>query len=162
MKLKTVKLSFGIFHGGIGAVGGFAEIDKSFRQHAQIIGMTHENGLCSLKTFENRRFCRHFHIGGAVFADGTAFHGASAEVGHELKTVANSEHWYSESEKLIGAFGRGVVINAGGTARQNDSDGIHAFDFFNGGIARLYKGVYSAFSDSAGNKLLILTAEVQN
>ena len=55
-----------------------------------------------------------------------------------------------------------IQVHRVGTAGENDADGVHGLQLGQGGRVRLYLAIHIAFTDPAGDELVILSAEVQN
>ena len=58
----------------------------------------------------------------------------------------------------VGCF---CVVDAVGAAGEDEADGVHGFQFFQGGRIGLDFTIYIALTDAAGDQLVILSAEIQ-
>jgi hypothetical protein len=67
-------------------------------------------------------------------------------------------------EKISGsAWGRVSIVDAVGSAGEDDADGVNAFDLVQSGIGvGLDLAVDAAFADAARDELVVLAAEIQN
>ena len=84
-------------------------------------------------------------------------------VRHKLDSVADSENRDSKLKYLRVIVRRGLIINAVRTSCENnalvsDASYLISRNF----IIRLYFRIYMLFTDSACNKLIVLTSEIQN
>ena len=87
---------------------------------------------------------------------------APQRVGHELTAIADPQHRHAQVEDLRIAERRILSIDAARSAGEDESDGIHAFEFLQRRGVGLYLAVHPALPDPPGDQLVILTAEIQN
>lgn len=87
---------------------------------------------------------------------------AAQMVGHQLAAVANAQNRHSQGENRRIHLGRRLQIHAVGTAGENDANGIKSPNLVHGHGVGLDLAIYAALPDPAGDKLVILTAEIQN
>ena len=83
-------------------------------------------------------------------------------MGHKVTAVANAENWYSHIENFFGTQRRTLGINAVGASRKNNTRRVHCPNFVKRRFVGFYLAVYSALADASRNKLIVLTAEVED
>ena len=101
-------------------------------------------------------------FGVAVFALGAGADLAAEVMDDEVQAVTDAEGGKAELEHL-GIGGRGVcVIDRGGSAGEDDADGVIALDFGDGNGAGQDDGEDVELADAARDELGVLRAEVEN
>ena len=83
-------------------------------------------------------------------------------MGHELHTVANTQHGDAHREQRGIDHGSALVEYRGGTAGKNQRIRRKGADFLRRDAERLNFAVNTAFTNAAGNQQIILTAKIQN
>ena len=83
-------------------------------------------------------------------------------VRHQLTAVADTQNGHAQRKQGRINLRRSVIVNAVGAACEDDALGVLRLDFLQGFFPGHDFAVYMMFSDTAGNQLIILTAEVQN
>ncbi len=81
---------------------------------------------------------------------------------HELAAVADTENGNAKVKDLLSYSGRTFKINTVGTACEDDTYRIHRFDLFEGSFIGFDFAVHAALTHTSGDKLIVLTAEVEN
>ena len=87
---------------------------------------------------------------------------SAQSVNHELSTIAYSEDGNAKLQNFPVHSGGVVKINAVRAACEYNALWIHRLDFFDGGLVGFYLAVNVVFADAARDKLIVLTAEIQN
>ena len=87
---------------------------------------------------------------------------STQRVSHELHAVADTKNRDAQVEDLLG-HSRGIFkINAVRSTGEDDALGVHRADLLNGGLVGLDLAVDFVFSHAACDKLVVLTAEIEN
>ena len=105
-----------VHNGGKGAVIGACGNGKALRHLHNAVRVAHEHHLVLFKTLKEAEAVVNGDSGLAVFAGAAGFHLASEHVGHELSTVADSEHGHAELKNLRVAAQGLVGVDAVGAA----------------------------------------------
>ena len=80
----------------------------------------------------------------------------------QLAAVADAQDGDAQLEDLRIGLGRLGIVYAVGPAGKDNADGVHRLDLRQRGGVGLDLAVYAAFPDSPGDKLIILTSEIEN
>ena len=83
-------------------------------------------------------------------------------MGHQLAAIADTKDWNAHAEDLRVIVGGFLLIHTARATGEDDTDGVHGLNFFQGGSIGLDLAVDIAFPDTACNQLIILPAKVQN
>ena len=83
-------------------------------------------------------------------------------MGGQLHAVADAENRNTQSIKLRVNHGRVFIPDGGRTAGKDDADGLLFPDFLHRDAPRDNFGIDVAFTDTAGNQLGILAAEIKD
>ena len=89
-------------------------------------------------------------------------HMATQLVHHQLTAVADTKNGHTPVVNIRVNGGRIRQISAVGAAGKDETLGVFGLDFSKVGAVRLNLAIHIAFTDTAGNQLVILAAEVQN
>ena len=81
---------------------------------------------------------------------------------HQLAAVADAEDGHAPVVNFGVDSGRIRQVSAVGTAGKDNAFRVLGLDFGKVGTVRIDLAIYVAFADTAGNQLIILTAEIQN
>ena len=87
---------------------------------------------------------------------------AAQSVGDELAAVANAQNGHAPGKDLGIHMGGLLQIDGVGAAGEDDADGVHGLQLAEGRGKRLDFAIDIAFTDAAGDQLVILAAEIQN
>ncbi|CDE18982.1 putative uncharacterized protein [Acidiphilium sp. CAG:727] len=136
VKLHAVKALFAVFHSRDWTGFGFTYYPESRGGDGNIVGVAHPAYVFFVYALENRRRSIVFYIALAVFAGFGVFDFAAERVRHKLRSVADAEYGNTEIEYFGVDMGRIFVVNAVGSARENNSFGIKRLDFVKRHIAR--------------------------
>ena len=112
--------------------------------------------------FKQRGRPIHFHLRLAVLADRGSFYAAVQQIGHQLGTVTNSQNRDPQLEDFLRTSGRVLSVYAVGPSCKNDALRIHFLNLFKAHSTGVDFAVHIAFSDSSGNQLIVLSAEVED
>ena len=135
---------------------------EAFRRLGNIIGMAHPAYRHRGNLLKQKGGLIYLHLGLSILADRSGGYLSAQLVCHQLGAIADAQDRNTQIKNRLINVGGFLQIYAVGTAGKDDALGIH---FFNG-LQRHSIGVHFAvdiaFADTAGNQLIILTAEVQN
>ena len=162
VELEGIEAAGIVCHGGVGAGFRMGDGDEALRQDVYLVGMAHKADLRSVKPFKQEGRRVHAHSGLAVLAGGAGGDLAAERPCHQLCAVAYAEHGNAKLEDLLLAMGRGRIVNTVRAAGENDADGRDAAHLVRGDITRAHDGIHRAFAHAPCDKLLILSAEIQN
>ena len=124
--------------------------------------MTHPTDILAFNALEKRAIRLQLYGSLAKFADTSAFNMAAQSMSHELMSVADAKNRHAQLKNTGIGFWRFRSINAVRTACKNYTFWILCLDLFKGIGIRDNLAVNSAFSNSSGNQLIVLAAEVNN
>ena len=96
----------------------------------------------------------------AVFRGDAGSHLAPQGIRDQLTAVADAQDRDAQMKDLRADPGGGVVIHAVGAAGENDAHRVQCPQLLNGGLIAFHFAVYAAFTDSAGDQLVVLTAKI--
>jgi hypothetical protein len=163
VELYGIQLPFRIFHSSYRAVFRVCSNGKAFRCLRDIVRVAHP-GDCLFRQFLALKQSAGFVINGFRFTvfRGSAGGNSSAQcIRHQLTTVADTQNRNSHFKNFFCNVGRFFVINAVRAAGEDNAHRFPRCDFLQRcGIAD-YFAVNTAFPHASGNKLIVLTAEVQ-
>ena len=165
MELHAVKPPFFIRDGGVGA--GIAPCDnaKAVRYLRHIVAVTHP-GHTVFGQAPEQRACRvkpglRFPVlpRGIVLSGGDS---AAEVVREKLAAITDAEDGDAEPEKLGVCLRAFLIVNAAGTSGEYKPDRLSRLNLAHGGGKRLYLAVDAALPYAAGDKLIVLAAEVKD
>ena len=160
MELDAVEFLFLILHGSNGAFFRGGNDGKAFRGLFRIVLMAHPAHIVLFQTGEETGFIVQHYSGLAVFPAAGMGHHTAQSLGHELVAVADAQDRDAHFENPFIHAGGIFRIDTVGTAGQDDGLGILGFDLVQGVIVRNDFAVHTAFTNSSGNQLAVLCAEV--
>ena len=159
MGLDGVDLFLRVLHGGYGALGGKGGDLIALGQITDPVGVAHPHHGNVLK--EQGSFLGHGHVNFAVLG---GFGGDDAALCHpadELGAVADAQNRDAQLQHHGIVVGGGHIEYAVGAAGEDDALIVPGLDFLRGdGIERFDLRVDMEIPDSAGDQLIVLTAEV--
>lgn len=97
-----------------------------------------------------------------IFAMFRRAHFSSQRMNHELQSVADAEHRYSQLKYTRIGYGRVFVVNRARATGKNDADRMLISYLLNAGVARENYGIDVLFADSAGDQLRILRPKIED
>ena len=162
MELYAIKLAFIIDHCRDRAFACHGISLESFRYFRNIIVVAHPANIPAFYAFEQRTICLQFHGSLAKFADTSAFNMSTQSMCHELMSIANAKNRHTQLENTGINFWSFFSIYAVWSTCKNYTFRIFRFDLFKRIGIRNNLAVNSAFSNSSGNQLIVLAAEVNN
>ena len=162
MELDSVDFLFGVADCGEFGVRGFRRGDESFGKRGDFVPVGHPDLKRRGEPVEKRGFAGDFDFRLAVFACMTAGDFAAERHDGQLEAVADSEHGNAEVEDFRIALRGIVLIDACGSAAEDDSHRSFLADFFNRSAEGNDTAVNLAFTDSPRDQLAVLRTEVQN
>ena len=80
----------------------------------------------------------------------------------EMESVTDAEDWDAEGEQRGVGIGSIGVVDRGGSAGEDEADGLEGADFGNGRRTGEHDTEDVLLADAAGNELGILRAEVED
>ena len=162
MELDAVELLVLILHGSDGTFFRLGNDGKAFGSFFRIVLMAHPAYVVLFQAGEETGFIVQRHSGLAVFPAAGMGHFAAQSLGHELISIADAQNRDAHFENALIHTGGIFRIDTVGTAGQDDGLGILGFDLVQGIIVRNDFAVHTAFTNSSGNQLAVLCAEVNN
>ena len=102
------------------------------------------------------------NLGSAVFTDRSRRNLAAQLVSKKLRAVADAKHRNAELKNLRIALRGILAVHTVRTARQNNPGRSQCLQLIHRNRVRMNLAIYITFTDTAGNQLVILAAEVQN
>ena len=165
VELHAVEFLFNVLDSGVGALCSVTANLEALRKLLDVVVVAHpcNGGLVDILKQQGSGIDLCFSS--AEFRQRTVNSGAyitTEGVSHELYAVADTQNRNAQVEYLLG-HSRGILkINAVRTACEDDALGVHRAYLFNGGLVGFDLAVYFVFSYAACDKLIVLTAEVEN
>ena len=129
-----------------------------------VIAVAHPGDALLRQTLEQAAAGVKEGLGLAVFPGGVGLGGShhSAQlVGQQLAAVADAQNGHAQTEHAGVHMGGLLVIDAVGAAGEDDAHGVIGLDLGKAHVKGLDLAVNIAFTDPAGDQLVILSAEVQ-
>ena len=162
VELHGIDFSAGVFHSGARTVVRLADHLEALGRLGDVVGVTHPYNALFVDVFEKRAVRSGFQLNFAVFADGSGFNRSVFHPGDQLTAVADTENGNAELEYFRCVMRRLLVIDAVWSACEDDTLIVALFDFVKGNGVGEDFGVYVVVTHSAGNQLIVLTAEIKN
>ena len=162
MELYGINLLFWSFKSCTRTVVGLSCNAEAVGKLANEIGMTHPNYALLRNVPEQQTVGILNYLNLTIFAFFTALYLSSEGIGNELTTVADSENRHTDAEYLFGDMWRARIVNAVGTACENDSGWVHRLDLTDRRVKSLDLAVNTALTDSSCYELVILSAEIKD
>ena len=161
MELYSIEASCTVFHSRYRAVIRMSGDDKAFRRAADIVGMTHPAGVDIVSRCQDPALVIDRDLCAAVLARRCGINAPAETVCHELRAVADPEDRDAKREYAVIYRRRAFSVSALRPSRKYYSVRskllygrcVHF-------IKIMYFRIDSAFSDAAGNQLVVLSAEV--
>ena len=165
MVLHTVKspLHIGNCHIGAGLRVGCQ--NKSLGNLLHVVPMAHPANALFRQSLEKRTRRVKERLCLPILPSGVLLGGSYLSpqgIRHKLAAIADPQHRDPQPEYFRVRVGCILQIDRVGSTGKNEPDGIHSFQFLQGGGKWLYLAVNTALSDSSGNQLIVLTAEIQH
>ena len=165
MELHAVELLLNVLDRCVGALSGVAANLEALRELLDVVVVAHPCDSSPVDTLEQQGRGVHLGFGPAEFRQGAVNCRADLSakcVCHELYAVADTKNRDAKVEDLLG-HSRGIFkINAVRSTGEDDALGVHRADLLNGGLVGLDLAVDFVFSHAACDKLVVLTAEIEN
>ncbi len=133
---------------------------KSGRHPGNIIKMAHPAYCIGMHSCKQRRLCIYCHFRFPIFPNRRFFHLSPQYMHHKLRPIAQTEYRNPKFKQLLTACGRIRFIAAAGTSCQNNSFRVHRPDLLQVCPVGKNLTIYVTFSNTSGNKLIVLTAKV--
>ena len=162
MVLHSIKLFRRILHSRYGAVIRIGDDFKAFGNVRYIVRMAHPYDFLFLQAFKQRGRRVDGNRRLAEFAHFRRLHLAAQGLSHELHAVAQAEDRDSQVKYFFFNLRRIVLIHAGRAACKDNALRLHFLYFGQSLLIRVYFAVHMVFTDAARNKLIILTAKIDN
>ena len=110
---------------------------------------------------EKHRGFVHGHFRLTILTDRCCLYAASKKVGHKLRTIADTKDRNSQFKNFFGASRRLLSIYTAWSSGKNNALRVHLFNVLKAHAVRVYLTIYITFSDTSGDQLIILPAEVK-
>ena len=162
MKLYAIQLAFIINHCRDRAFACHGISLEAFRYFRNIIIVAHPANILAFNTFKQGTIGLQFHGSLTEFADTSTFNMSTQSMCHELMSIANAKNRYTQLKNTGINFRSFFSIYAVWSTCKNYTFWIFCLDLFKSIGIRDNFAVNSAFSNSSGNQLIILAAEVNN
>ena len=162
MKLDGVQPSGRILHGGHGAIWCVRRGAKAQRQGRDPVRVAHPAGGAWRDVRKQGAVRRKGQVGAAIFRGVGGLDPAAQPIGHELGAIADAQNRHTQIEELSGTGGGVRGIDAAGAAGEDDALGLPGANELQGRGVGQNLAIHTAGPDAAGDKLLILAAEVQD
>ena len=148
------------------SVSGYCELVrdhvKSRSHDFSMVTMRHPDIESLRQTVEQRRFGDDFDLGMTVLARGCRSHATTEVVHHDLQAVADAERRQTGFEHLCVSLRRALVVDARGSAREDDALGLQLQQALDRRGARKHHRKHVQLANSASDELCVLRSEVQN
>ena len=165
MVLDAVEPAALVADGHVGACCGVGHQLKALRHLLHVIPMAHPADAPGGQSPEETAVGIIEGLGLAVFPGGVVLCGSDPSpqaVCHELTSVADAEDGHTHGEDLRRDLRRTLLIDAVGSAGEDDPHGIECADLLHGGLIGFHFAVHMALPDTAGDQLIILSPEIQD
>ena len=163
MKLYCIQLPFRILHSSYRTVLCMCRNGKALRCFRDVVGVAHPRN-CLFRQFLAAEQSTGLVISGfclAVFRGGAGRHLTAESIRHQLTAVADAQDRDTHFKNFFGDMRRFFIVNAVRTAGEDNTHRFPCCNFLQRcGIANHF-AVNAAFPHASGNKLIVLTAEVQ-
>ena len=164
VELDAVKAPTLVTDGHVGTGVGMGHQFKALRHLLHIVAVAHPGNTLGRQALEQLAVGAEIGLRLAVLPGGirrSRRHPAAQIVGDELTAVANAQNGDPQLEDLrVCLRGRGIVHTVGPAGKDN-ADGGHRLDLRHWGGVGPDLAVYAAFPDPPGDKLIILTSEIE-
>ena len=163
MELHGVDLSVCVFHRGAGAVVGVGGHAEALGGFADEIRVAHPYDAALGDVLKKQAV----RLGAAdldlsVFAFHAARDSSAGHISHQLAAVADAEDGYAEVKYRRVVVGRGLVVNGIGAAGEDYALVACGSDLLQGSGVAFDLGENAVIADTPGNKLVILSSEVED
>ncbi len=162
MELRCIDLPLWTFHRCHRADRRMSGHTKSFRRLCNIVRMTHPCHRGRFHIFEKNRRPFHLYVCMPVLTDRSRLYSSAQTVCNQLRTVTDSQNRNARLKYFFLIMRRSFIINAVRPACEDNPFRIHLLYLLKAQRVRMHLTIYIAFSDSARNQLIILSAKVQN
>ena len=162
VELHGIQPLFAVLHRRNGTILRPPGHGKALRQRGDTVGVAHETELLRRKPRKQGTLRRKLHFRLAVFAGIAGRHLSAERPRHELCAVAYAEHRHTQPEQRRVTVGRALVIHTVGTAGQDNADRRKGAYFVHVRLAGKHDRIHAALAHTPCDKLLILTAEIEN
>ncbi|CDF41995.1 putative uncharacterized protein [Roseburia sp. CAG:182] len=161
MKLDRIEFLFYILCCRDRAVRSMGNHLKSRCRHLNTVKMAHPADRCFRHSLKQNciRCIMDFCL--SVFSNLWCDDFSAEFVHHKLRTIAKSKYRNPKLKKFFLIRRRVLFVTAVWPSCQNDTLWIHSFDLLNVCFIRINLAINIAFSDSAGNQLVVLSAEIK-
>ena len=165
MELHGVEPFFFVFHSRYRAVLRVGGGPEAVWHLGDIVRMAHPGDGLFRHILNALKQQAGFVVAGfglAVFRGDAGGNLSAQGVRHQLTAVADAQNGNAQLKNLRADPGRSVIVYAVGTAGEDDAHRVQRPQLLNGCLIAFDFAVYAAFTDSAGNQLVVLTAEIEN
>jgi len=161
VELHCIQATLRVLHRRTGAVRRLTGDGKARRGLGDIVRMAHPNGGV-LGHIPQHTAAQHGQLDLAVLGHRRRLYLAAQHPCHQLAAVANAQHRHAQLQHLRGVMGRGRVIHGIGTAGKDNALIISLPNGIQRGGIRQNFGKHAVITHTAGDQLIVLTAEIQN
>ena len=164
MKLNAVYVAFFVAEGrhGAGARFGIGQHLKACGRLGNIIRMAHPTDAFFGNILKERALLQNADFPLAVFARFGMRHFSAQRIGDQLTAVADPQHGDTKGKYLCRNVRGALLVNAVGSARKNNPDGVVVPDLLHRHIAGLEVAIDVEIAHAARDQLVILSAEIED
>ena len=163
MELHGIETLCGVIHRRDGADGCARRHVKAVRQSADVVRMTHPADIrLRYPLKERRRGVDDLHLRTPVLARRRRLHASTAEMRHQLRTVADTEHGDTEGKEILGGGNSPLAIDTVRTARQDNTARSEFTNLLQWQRMRMHLAVDMVLTHAARDELIVLSAKVQH
>ena len=162
VELDRVELALDVFHGGNRRARCAGSGAKPGRHGDHRVVVAHPARVRRRKALEQHRIGLDFELGLAELSRSTTSDFASERLRHRLHAVTNPKHGNAKLEDGRVQSGRVGLVDAGGTARQHDSDGITGRNLGHGHVVGNQLGQHAPLANAPSDQLRVLSPEVKD
>ena len=162
VELHTVQAAGGILCSGNRAVGGVGNNIKAGGSLLDIVIMAHPANILVRQAVKQRAGGIQIHNRLAIFAFRSLANLTAQHMHHQLTAIADAQYRNTPSI-YFGIDGRGIrQVSAVGTTGKDNALWIFGLDFGQVSTVRINFAINVAFTDTAGDQLVILATKVQH
>ena len=151
-----------VAHGRDGDAVGSGEGAEAVGHPVDSVSVRHPDGHRAGEVVEQRGLVSRIDVGGSELALAAALDTAAELVGHGLHAVTDAEHRHPAVESPVRGGRRAVVVDAGGSAAEDDAARVHFLDPIPGRVRRDQFAIDIELADSTCDEHRSLGAEVDN
>ena len=162
VELNSIDLSVNVLHCSAGAVVGFGYNLKALGRFGDIIRMAHPNNTLFGNVLPKKAVLAQLKLNLAVFGNRSGCNLAVAHPCDELTAVADAENRNADVKNIFCIMRRFHIKNRVRSAGEDDSLVAVCLDRLKVGGVGENLGVNIEITDSAGDELIVLSAEIED